>query len=159
AGPSPSPPFVTRLDSDLRRPRVQEVNVGVERQLARALSVSASYVYSYGDRLPISFDDNLPPPNVTRTYQVSDGTTFQVPCVAGVTRTAAGVPQNINRSRPNPDFGAISVTKSLGQQWYHGLLVEATKRFADGFQAHASFTWAKAENLSGQASFALSAES
>jgi hypothetical protein len=158
-GASTSPPFVTRLDTNFRRPRVQEANVGVERQVEDHLSVSASYVYSYGNRLPITYDQNLPQPNFTRTYQLPDGSTFQVPFTAGVTRTASGTPQNVNLSRLNPNFGSISVLRSLGEQWYHGLLVEARRQFADGFQAHLSYTLAKAENLSGVASFAGGAES
>ena len=154
-----TPPFVTRLDTDFRRPRVQEANIGVERQVGSNLSVSVSYVYSYGDRLPITYDTNLPPPNFTRTYVLPDGSTFDVPFTAGVTRTAAGVSRNINLSRLNPNFGSISVLRSLGEQWYHGMLVEARRRFADGFQAHLSYTLAKAENLSGVASFAGGAES
>src|SRR5262249_8187011 len=88
-----------------------------------------------------------------------DGTTFNVPFTAGVTRTSGGVARNINLSRLNPNFGSISVLRSLGEQWYHGLLIEAHRRFADGFQAHLSYTLAKADNLSGVASFAGGAES
>src|SRR5262249_1071437 len=158
-GAQASPPFVTRLDSEFRRPRVQEANIGIERQIGQNLSVSASYVYSYGDRLPITFDANLPPPNFTRTFQLPDGTTFQAPFSAGVIRTASGVSRHVNLSRLDPNFGGIRVLRALGEQWYHGLLVEARRRFADGFQAHLSYTLAKAENLSGTASFAGGAES
>jgi hypothetical protein len=154
-----TPPFVTRLDTAFRRPRVQEANVGVERQVGDDLSISASYIYSYGDRLPITYDTNLPAPNFTRTYVLPDGTTFDVPFSAGVTRTAAGVARNVNLSRLNPNFGSISVLRSIGEQWYHGLLIEARRRFANGFQGHLSYTLAKAENLSGIASFAGGAES
>jgi hypothetical protein len=159
SGAQVSPPFVTRLDSAFRRPRVQEANVGVERQVGSNVSVSISYVYSYGDRLPITYDTNLPPPNFTRTYVLPDGTTFAVPFTAGVIRTAGGVATNVNLSRLNPNFGSISVLRSLGEQWYHGLLVEARRRLADGLQTHLSYTLAKAENLSGVASFAGGAES
>jgi hypothetical protein len=158
-GAQASPPFVTRLDGDFRRPRVQESNIGVERQIGSNLSVSVSYVYSHGDRLPITFDTNLPMPNFTRTFQLPDGTTFQVPFSAGVIRTAGGVSRNVNLSRLDPNFGSISVLRSLGEQWYHGLLVEARRRFANGFQTHLSYTLAKADNLSGVASFAGGAES
>src|SRR5262249_14774126 len=51
------------------------------------------------------------------------------------------------------------VLRSLGEQWYRGMLVEARRRFADGFQAHLSYTLSKAENLSGVASFGGGAES
>jgi len=156
---SGTPPFVTRLDTDFRRPRVQEANVGVERGIGANASLSISYVYSYGDRLPITYDTNLPSPNFTRTYVLPDGTTFTAPFSAGVIRTSAGVARNVNLSRLNPNFGSISVLRSLGEQWYRGLLVEARRRLADGFEAHLSYTLGKAENLSGVASFAGGAES
>src|SRR5262249_45751973 len=98
-----APPFVTRLDTHFTRPRVQETNVGIDRQIGEHLSVSASYVYSYGDRFPITVDANLPPPTFTRTYLLPDGATVQVPFTAGVIRTSAGVPRNVNLSRLNPN--------------------------------------------------------
>jgi hypothetical protein len=87
---------VFRLDSDFKRPRMQEFNVGVERELLLNLIVSASFVYTLGERLPINFDTNLPAPAFTRVYQLPDGSTLEAPFAAGLTRTAAGVAQNVN---------------------------------------------------------------
>jgi len=140
---------VFRLNIDFRRPRMQEVNVGVERQLMRNLSVSLSYIYTKGDRLPVTIDTNLPEPAFTRVYQLPDGSTFEVPYSAGITRTAAGQTQSLNLSRPNPNFAAISVRRSFGETYYNGLLVELKRRFAAGFQFNVAYTLAKAENLSG----------
>ncbi len=140
---------VFRLDGDFRRPRMQEVNVGVERQLMRNLSVSVSYIYTKGDRLPVAIDSNLPEPTRVRVYQLPDGQTLEVPYAAGVTRTAAGQTQSLNLSRPNPNFAAISVRRAFGETYYNGLLVELKRRFAAGFQFNVAYTLAKAENLSG----------
>jgi hypothetical protein len=82
-------------------------------------------------------------------YQLPDGTILEVPFSAGVTRSAAGVSQNINQSRPNPNFASISQQVSTGQTWYRALLVEVKRRFANGFQFNVAYTLAKAENLSG----------
>lgn len=140
-----------RLDPDFKQPRMQELNIGVERQLANNLSVSASYIYTKGDRLPVGFDTNLPEPAFTRAYQLPDGTTFDVPFSAGITRTAAGVAQNINLSRPNPNFGSLIQQRSIGETYYNGLLVEVKRRFANNYQFNVAYTLAKAENLSGAA--------
>jgi len=142
---------VSRLGDDFKRPRMQEFNFGFERQLLRNLSVSASYIYTKGDRLPVLFDTNLPEPAFRRTFQLPDGSTFEVPFSAGVTRTAAGATRNINLSRPNPNFGSINQLRSIGETYYNALFVEMKRRFADGFQFNASYTLAKAENLSGAA--------
>src|SRR5262249_16322246 len=138
-----------RLDSNLRRPRIQEANAGIERQLMPNLVVSASFIYTKGDRLPVSFDQNLPAPQFTRIYSLPDGSTISVPFSAGITRTAAGQTVNINLSRPNPALGAINVLTSMGESWYKALFLEVKRGFSKGFQLNVSYTLAKAENLSG----------
>ncbi len=127
------------------------MNIGIERQLARNLSVSASYIYTKGDRLPVGFDTNLTEPAFTRSFMLPDGTTFDVPFSAGLTRTASGATQNINLSRPNPNFGSLFQQRSIGETYYNGLLVELKRRFANNFQFNVAYTLAKAENLSGAA--------
>src|SRR5258708_2430784 len=104
---------------------------------------------AYGDHMEVTIDDNLPAPNFERAYQLPDGSTFTVPFSAGVTRTAAGVTQNVNSARPNPAAGAINSSHSIGQSWYNAMLVELKHLFSRGFQYNVAFTWAKAENLAG----------
>lgn len=147
---------VFRLDPGYKNPRLQEINIGVEREIVDNLSVSASYIYTKGDRLPVDFDTNLAEPQFTRTYQTPDGGTFTVPFAAGLTcrsvqsgacPTANSV--QLNSSRPNPSFGALTQLRSVGANFYNGLLVEVKRRFADGFQFGIAYTFAKAENTSG----------
>jgi hypothetical protein len=136
---------VFRLDSNFKRPRIQEVNAGVERQLMPNLTLSASFIYTKGDRLPITLDENLPAPQFTRTYIFPDGSTVSVPF-------SAGPLANPNLGRPNPAAGAINVVNSLGETWYKALFLELKRRFASGFQLNASYTLARADNLSGSGS-------
>ena len=140
-----------RLDPEFKPPRMRDFNVGIERQLTKSTTVSTSFVYTRGDRLPTSFDTNLPEPAFTRTYLFPDGSTVTLPYAAGVTRTAAGVAQNINLSRPNPNFGALTVVKSLGETWYRAMFVELKRRFANNVQFGVAYTLAKAENIGGAA--------
>ncbi|HXG90362.1 MAG TPA: TonB-dependent receptor [Vicinamibacterales bacterium] len=142
---------LSTLDADYRTPRMQEFNLGVERQLLGRFALSASVVYTKGDRLPTSFDANLPAPQFMRTYQLPDGSTFQVPFSAGLTRTAAGATQNINLSRPTATFGSISQLRTVGETWYRGVFLEVKRRYANDFQVNVAYTLAKAENLSGSA--------
>jgi hypothetical protein len=111
--------------------------------------LSASYMHARGDHLLMSTDDNLPAPNFERTYQLPDGSTFTLPFSAGVTRTAAGVTQNVNSARPNSAAGAINVSHSNGESWYNALFVELKHRLTHGLQFNVAFTWSKAENLAG----------
>jgi hypothetical protein len=140
---------VFRLDSDFKRPRMQEFNIGVEHELLSQLTVSASFVYTLGDRLPVNFDTNLVAPAFTRVYQFPDGPTLEVPFAAGLTRTAAGAARNVNLSRPNPNFGSINVQRSIGETYYKALFLEVKRRFSGGLQFNIAYTLAKAENLSG----------
>jgi len=142
---------VVRLAPDYQRPRLQEMNVGVEREIIRNLTVSASFLFTKGDRLPVNFDTNLPAPQFTRRYQLPNGDIIEVPFSAGVTRTASGVTQNLNLSRPNPNFGAINVVRTIGETWYRAMFVEVKHRFTQWLQFNAAYTLAKAENLSGAA--------
>jgi len=140
-----------RLDPDFKPPRMRDFNVGVERQLTRTTTLTTSYVYTHGDRLPTSFDTNLPEPAFSRTYLFPDGSTVTVPYTAGLTRTAAGVPQNVNLSRPNPNFGALTAVRAIGETWYRAMFVELKRRFANNYQMGVSYTLAKAENIGGAA--------
>jgi carboxypeptidase family protein/TonB-dependent receptor-like protein len=140
---------VFRFDSDFKRPRLQEFNIGVERELLSNLTVSASFIYTLGDRLPVNFDTNLSAPTFTRVYQLPDGSTIMVPFAAGLTRTAAGAPRSVDLSRPNPNFGAINVQRPIGDTYYKALFLEVKRRFSAGLQFNIAYTLAKAENLSG----------
>ena len=140
-----------RLDPGFKPPRMRDFNVGVERQLTSTMTLSTSFIYTHGDRLATSFDTNLPPPAFTRTYLFPDGSTVSLPYSAGVTRTAAGVPVNINLSRPNPNFGALTVVRSIGETWYRAMFVELRRRLSNNVQFGVAYTLAKAENLGGAA--------
>ena len=45
--------------------------------------------------------------------------------------------------RPYPQFGDITETQPIGYSWYHALQVRAEKRFARGYMAGVSYTYAK----------------
>ncbi len=138
-----------RLDSSFRQARIQDFNIAVERQLGKSMVFTGSFIHTYGDRLETSFDSNLPTPQFTRVYQLPNGSTFTVPFDAGVIRTAAGVNQTNNLSRPNPNFGSLTVANSLGKSWYNAMFLEVKKRFSAGWQFSAGYTLAKAESLTG----------
>jgi hypothetical protein len=143
---------VTRMASDFARPRVQDLTLGVQQALPLGMTLTASYARTYGDHLEIVLDQNLPAPSVTRTYQLPNGSTFQLPFSAGVIKTKAGSTVSVNLSRPDPTQGAINTNTSQGKSWYNGLLLDLRRRFAKGIQINGSFTWSKAENMAGNGS-------
>ena len=149
---------IFRLDPNYKNPRLQEFNIGIERQLVKNLTVSASFIYTKGERLPVVVDTNLPAPTFQRTYLLPDGNSVSLPFGAAVTCTtvqagacpAANV-RAVNASRPDPTTGAINRQSSTGATFYKALFVEVKRRFANGFQFNIAYTLAKAENLSGTA--------
>jgi hypothetical protein len=140
---------VTRLASDFTRPRMQDYTAGVQQQLPWGIVATATYAHTQGGRLEMVIDSNLPAPQFTRTYQLPDGTQFQVPFSAGIIRTAAGATVNVNAARPNGTVGAINTNVATGESWYNGLLMDVRRRFSKGVQINGAFTWAKAENTAG----------
>jgi outer membrane receptor protein involved in Fe transport len=78
-----APPSATQLTHgltpDFVNPLVHEGEVALERQLPGGLSVSGSYVFSRGLRLPMFIDSNLQPSTGTKSFDVlnSNGTTAQ----------------------------------------------------------------------------------
>src|SRR4029079_5532438 len=67
-----------------------QTNVGVQRQLTRALAVGAAYIGTFSRNLPFGRDVNYP----------------------GVTPTATAAGANILSRRPNPTFGAVLLLDS-----------------------------------------------
>jgi hypothetical protein len=140
---------ITRLAPGFARPRVQDYTIGIQQQLPLGLILTASFVHTYGDHLEIVVDSNLPAPTFQRTYELPDGTTFDVPFSAGIIKTAAGATINVNSARPDPTQGAINYNTSIGRSWYNGLLLDMRRRLGQGVQVNLAFTWAKAENIAG----------
>jgi hypothetical protein len=143
-GASVPTPSVFRIASDFKRPRAQEINVGIDRQLTSTMALSVSYIYTYGDRIYTQIDSNLPTPQFTRTYALTDGSTFQVPYVAGPN-------SNPNSVRPNTSLGQVILNASKGESWYDAMFVELKRRFTKGLQFNLAYTLAKTENASGTA--------
>jgi hypothetical protein len=100
--------------------------------------------------MPVFRDTNLFPQSQTATYtvcatpQVGSSTacsnvdrTFTVPFFSG--------------TRPNTNYGYLTVAESVINTWYHGLVLQAKQRFSHGIQLQASLTVSKAQD-NGQSS-------
>ena len=94
-------------------------NVSVSRDLGHNAGVTATYLFTRGNRLPVWRNTNLIP---NGTF-LADG------------RPVFGA------GRINPAFNNIFLAESVGQSIYSGLNVAFTKRFAKGFDAFATWTW------------------
>ncbi len=110
------------------QPLTAQWNLNYEFQLGRDYSIQLGYLGVRGYHLSRTRDINLFPV-AAQNAQYADGTPTVV-----YTRPA---------TRPNPNFGRISLFDSGADSTYHGGFVQVTKRFSQNFQLLANYTWSK----------------
>ncbi len=97
-------------------------NVSISRELGSNLGVTATYLFTRGNRLPIYRNINLGLTGNT----LADGRP-----IFGGTRPFAG-------------FANILSTESVGQSVYNGLNLTVTKRYSSGLEFFGTWTWSHA---------------
>jgi hypothetical protein len=105
------------VDPHLRDSRALQWNVTLERVLPADIILNAGYVGSHGSRLTKSWDANR-----------------------AINPSQPGTPI----VRPNPGFGAISMSGSIGSSDYHSLQVQLLRRAGAGLTSMVAYTLAKA---------------
>ncbi len=126
---------------DWVNPMIHEGEVTVEHALPGSSSISASYVVSRGERLPIFIDSNIAPTSLTRTYDVTSaaGSTASTVTVPFYSSTAA------NGGRIDPT-GPILTGYSDVNSWYNSLVITFKKRMTGGVELLTNYTLAKASD-------------
>ena len=94
-------------------------NISVSRELGKTAGVTATYLFTRGNRLPIWRNINLIPNGAT----LIDG------------RPVFGA------GRINPAFNNIFLAESVGQSTYNGMSVSFNKRMSRGLDTFATWTW------------------
>jgi hypothetical protein len=97
-------------------------NLSISRELTPAMALTATYLFTRGNRLPVYRNINRIPSGRT----LADG------------RPIFGT------ARVNPTFGNILVAESVGQSMYNGLNLTLTKRFSHGVEMFVTYTWSHA---------------
>jgi len=117
-------------------PYTQQGSIAVERQVARDLGVTVSYIWSRGVGLIVQQDLNLGPVGPTVTYRVNDADGNQV--------NTFTTPVWIAANKVDSRFGRILQVENGGNSWYNGMAVQVNKRMAKGISAKLSYTWSHA---------------
>ena len=112
---------VTAVASGFDWPRTYQMNLSLQRQLTKDLTVGAAYVGTLGNNLPFGRDVNYP--------------------VVNATATSAGA--NILSRRPNPAYGAVIEIGSDQTASYHGLQVTSAMRLSHNVSFNAFYTYSK----------------
>ena len=136
AAPPPGSASLQYFAPDFGNPMIHQADLIFEREIIRNTTVSASYLFSLGRKLPGFFDRNLNPPTTSQMFTVRDGPfggqTFTIPVFRGL--------------RPNTSFGAVTEIVSDIKSEYNALVLQANRRFSGGLQFLASYTLSKAED-------------
>jgi hypothetical protein len=127
---------VRALAPDFVNPLVHMGELAIERELPGQFSVSATYLFSRGQRLPVFIDTNLAAATTTKTYDVTNA--------SGNTVSTVTVPFYTARAPGNTGTGVILTGFSALNSWYHALVVSVQKHYGHGLEMLANFTWSKA---------------
>ncbi|HEY2819651.1 MAG TPA: carboxypeptidase regulatory-like domain-containing protein [Candidatus Acidoferrum sp.] len=130
------------VDQNLKNPRNQQWDAGVEYQVASDLVMKVTYVGAHSDHLQVSQPINLVnPTNIPAApTSLADQTArlaqFQAAFQAE-TGGAFGPTNNLN----DPRFDAVTQVQSTGASSYNSLQVEGIRRFKNGLTFDANYTW------------------
>ncbi|MEO8025997.1 MAG: TonB-dependent receptor [Bryobacteraceae bacterium] len=112
---------IITVSPDFRNLYSWNANVQVTRQLDSNTSLSLSYLFTKGTKLPVYLNVNTARSGKT----LADGR----PTFSGFI---------------DPNFSNVSMAQSIGNSNYNGLNVTVTRRFARGFEAFGTYTWSHA---------------
>jgi outer membrane receptor protein involved in Fe transport len=121
------------FSEDFQQPVVHQARFGYEREVVRDLSLSATYLFYGGENLTRTRDINLGTPVAT---------TFAGPAGTTDTFTVLRFPA----TRPFTAYNRISLFEDSARSRYHGLAIQANRRFADNFQLLANYTYSVAKD-------------
>ena len=128
-------------------PTVQEWNFLIEQQILPSTSLRVGYVGSHGYRLPTSSPYNTIRPQICSNPSG---------CVSGGVGLARGsVPQGklyvpVATALPNP-YLATADFQELYSSSYNALQVDLRRRFGQGLEFRANYTWSKNLNIAAEA--------
>ncbi len=132
-----------------RAAMVQNWSLEIERQLAPDLILSVGYVGARGTRLRSSLAqvNNLNPQFFSLGNALNADITSQAATDLGIVAPFAGFSGTIGQAlRPFPQYGGIDTDcclENLGQSSYNALLVKLERRFRNGLNVLASYTYSK----------------
>lgn len=127
-----SRPSINLLSPEMEQPEIDMGELTIDQSLGKDFTVSASYLYSKGKKLPVFVDTNLPDPNATVTYLVNGQDQGTFPFFRG--------------ARPDTNIGGSVEVRSLAESTYHALVLQAQKRYTAGLLLSANYTLSKARD-------------
>jgi hypothetical protein len=140
---------ITFIDANLKQPYSQRWSIGVQRMLPGQLMIDVSYVGNRSTHLPVTQQINNTPAKYLSTSAARDANTInfltqQFPSpFSGLNSVYSSQISRGTLLEPYPEFGQISVTRSMGYSWYHSLQLRSEKRFGKGASVQLNYTYSK----------------
>jgi hypothetical protein len=134
------------VDQNLKNPRNQQWDLGVEYQLPQSLVLKITYVGSHSDHLQVSEPINLVnPANIPAApTSLADQTARQLQFIDAAESEVGGnpiTPTGLN-NLIDQRFDNVTQVQSTGTSTYNSLQVEGIRRFKNGLTFDANYTWA-----------------
>ena len=121
---------------NLRTPYSEQATFGVERQLGRDLSLTASYIYGRGVLLLTARDLNIGAPGPDVAYTIANA--------SGAAVGSFVTPVYLAANHVDPRYGRVIQDENGVNSSYNALALQINKRFSHGLQALLSYTWSHA---------------
>ncbi len=118
---------------DWVNPLVHEGEVSIEKSLPGSMTISGTYMFSRGLRLPMFIDTNLAPSTTTKSYDLTN--------VSGATQSTVTVPFYTTRIDPT---GSILTGFSDVNSWYNAMVLTLRRQMRHGLEFTVNYTLAKA---------------
>jgi hypothetical protein len=136
---------------NFRNPYSQQAEFGIEREIARGFSISASYIYSHTIGLPVAIDTNLlPAPFSTVTLANGKNVSYRnwntTAAAADPLGGAEGQPCNASQGFAcfvNPFIVQNNQYTSASSAVYQAGILEFKKRFSNHFSLLGNYTFSK----------------
>jgi hypothetical protein len=130
------------VDQNLKNPRNQQWDAGVEYQLTSDTVVKVTYVGARSDHLQVSVPTNLVAPQnrPAPATSLADQNARQTQFAAAFGNEIGGAfgPQN---NLIDPRFDNVTQVQSTGTSSYNSLQLEGIRRFKNGLTFNANYTW------------------
>jgi hypothetical protein len=124
------------IDENLRTPYYEQANLGFQYEISRDLVLEADYIGTFGKKL-------LGLVNADTFDGRTACLTSNAPYAVGTPCADAGFAAGFSSARPNTTLAGDTLRTNAFSSIYHGFQVVLRKRFSDGLQFNANYTFAK----------------
>jgi hypothetical protein len=136
------PPSIRYADPNLQSARVVNVQVGVEHELVKDLSISGTYSYNRTENLRIggfhngAYDRNFNPPTTAASFD-------QFGRTVNILSASPQFPSAPVLGRLDPTLAQADDLSTFGRARYHSFILQVKKNFSHRHQFGINYVWSK----------------